>query len=262
MDLRNCVFIAAIAVLSIAADVRSETGGCSARFKNGKLRGCFCALTAQDYSECRKGDDESCRYVGECVDRDDPKSTLFWAAIRGNTAEVQRLLATGPAGRDAERALIAAVYVGRETVVRYLLSQGVPADSKNKHGDTALFLVVEMGGDNRLSIVARLLAAGANPNSRNFSGVTPLIAAVYSRKREVAALLLKKGADPNAATEVTRNTALTGAADGGDLTLIRLLLEYGADLSHQNQAGLTAAEIARARGNLKVANLLDQAAAR
>lgn len=193
VDLRNCIFVVAIAVLSIAADVRSEPGGCAPRFKTGKLRGCFCALTEQDYSECRKGDDESCRYVGECIDSDDPKSTLFWAAIRGNTAEVQRLFVSGLAGRDAELALIAAVHLGRETIVRCLLSQGVSADSKNKHGDTALYLAAALDGHNRLSIVARLLAAGANPSSRNFSGSTPLIAAAYSGQREVAAWLEFRG---------------------------------------------------------------------
>ena len=193
VDLRNCIFVVAIAVLSIAADVRSEPGGCAPRFKTGKLRGCFCALTEQDYSECRKGDDESCRYVGECIDSDDPKSTLFWAAIRGNTAEVQRLFVSGLAGRNAELALIAVVHLGRETIVRCLLSHGVSAGSKNKHGDTALYLAAALDGHNRLSIVARLLAAGANPSSRNFSGSTPLIAAAYSGQREVAAWLEFRG---------------------------------------------------------------------
>ena len=43
-----------------------------------------------------------------------------------------------------------------------------------------------------------------------------------------------------------------GAVERGDLALIRLLLEYGADLSHKNKAGLTAAEIARAQGKVRV----------
>jgi len=49
--------------------------------------------------------------------------------------------------------------------------------------------------------VARLLAAGANPNVKDLDGKTPLHIAAEQCNADIAELLLKHGADPNARDE-------------------------------------------------------------
>jgi ankyrin repeat protein len=57
-----------------------------------------------------------------------------------------------------------------------------------------------------------------------------VIAAVDARQPDVVAWLLRRGGSPNARTDVrSRHTALHSAAWNGDLPIVRLLLEAGAD---------------------------------
>jgi ankyrin repeat protein len=49
--------------------------------------------------------------------------------------------------------------------------------------------------------VARLLAAGADPNVKDLDGETPLHIAAEQCNADIAELLLKHGADPNARDE-------------------------------------------------------------
>jgi len=59
--------------------------------------------------------------------------------------------------------------------------------------------------------------------------------------------LLAYGALPNA-RDKRGNTALHGAADGGHVEVVLLLLSRNADRSIRNTDGLTAADVARGRG--------------
>ena len=59
--------------------------------------------------------------------------------------------------------------------------------------------------------------------------------------------LLDHGANPNA-RDKRGNTALHGAADGGHIEIVVLLLSRKAERNVRNADGLTPADIARARG--------------
>jgi ankyrin repeat protein len=82
--------------------------------------------------------------------------------------------------------------------------------------------------------------------------VQALHAAVASRNAEAVALLLDRGADPNARQQVGY-TPLMGAANAGREDLVDLLLRHGADRTLVNDEGKTAADIARERGHAAVA---------
>jgi uncharacterized protein len=72
-----------------------------------------------------------------------------------------------------------------------------------------------------------LLAAGANPNDAAADGMTGLVLAAYSGYGNIAALLLSKDANPNAAG--VGYAALHTAVLRGDAGLVKTLLSYGAN---------------------------------
>jgi ankyrin repeat protein len=82
--------------------------------------------------------------------------------------------------------------------------------------------------------------------------VQPLHAAVASRNAEVVALLLERGADPNARQQVGY-TPLMGAASAGRTDMVQALIAAGADPSLVNDEGKTAADIAAEHGHQAIA---------
>ena len=67
-------------------------------------------------------------------------------------------------------------------------------------------------------------------------------------------LLLERGADPNYYKD---ETPLHRMVLHGELRMIRLLLQFGADPDQKNNAGETALQHARRRGNLAIIKLLE-----
>src|SRR5689334_23414395 len=87
--------------------------------------------------------------------------------------------------------------------------------------------------------VRQLVDSGANVNSKNESGVTPLMNASGMGNKEIVELLLAKGADVNAKTP-GNYTALMQAALVGQTEIVKILLDAGADPSVKDVAGKTA----------------------
>jgi hypothetical protein len=106
--------------------------------------------------------------------------------------------------------------------------------------------------------VERLLAGGAQVSEPcAATGETPLhgVAAVYlsPAHREVAQLLLARGADPGARLRDGGQTPLHLAARAGDAEMIRLLLDKGADPAAKDTAGRTPRDLAADRPALQQA---------
>jgi ankyrin repeat protein len=138
-----------------------------------------------------------------------------------------------------------------------------------------MFRVERSGKSDHLALAHLLLDAGANVDAADWYGETPLWASVDLRnlefgpadkatsvRAEALALierLLAAGADPNARTrefpherrhivvvvgsvawvDLTGQTPFLRAAAAGDLTVMRLLLEHGADANIATAAGTT-----------------------
>ena len=75
-----------------------------------------------------------------------------------------------------------------------------------------------------------LLRAGANANAANRYGVTPLSLAATNRNAAMAEALLKAGADANAKVSGD-TTILMTAARTGNPEIVRLLIEHGAEVN-------------------------------
>lgn len=92
-----------------------------------------------------------------------------------------------------------------------------------------------------------LLAAGANPDEADETGLTPLLIAVRKGDTEATQALLEAGADPNHSQPrgergvgAQGHSPLVRAAGDGNLALVELLLAHGAEVDRPNSAGQTA----------------------
>ncbi len=205
------------------------------------------------------------------------QTALMWAAAEGHWAVVDALLEEGADFRtplpSGFTPLFFAVREGRTDVVFRLLEAGVDVNDGMqpektsgkgpKAGCSPLLLAVENG---HFQLAAALLAAGADPNDKR-CGFTALHAITWVRKPirgdgdpspigsgtlsslELVRKLVEHGADVNVRhtkrhaggshLDRTDATPFVLAAESGDIPLMRLLLELGADPTLANSDNST-----------------------
>lgn len=142
------------------------------------------------------------------------------------------ILDRGAKPGDGQLTLIEAAMFGHEATVKSLLEQGADVNARGSNGKTALHEAA-MCYYRRTNNVRRLLEHGADPCVVDLNtGQTPLHLAAWVGDIETTRVLLDYGADANAeTTRPSRGkTALIEAArNASDPQLIKLLLEGGAD---------------------------------
>lgn len=169
------------------------------------------------------------------------KAALEEAVKYNHVAVVKRLLDSMKTSNSCTRVLHAAVMVGSNVAVKYILDkkwEGV----NDGQGTTALILAAQQG---HLDIVLTLLddRYKADVTKSDDGGRTALHWAASRGFVDVAKSLLKAGADTNAADDDGR-TALHHAAYEGHTAVAELLLDHEADFRSTDSMGLTAAELA------------------
>ncbi|XP_014679106.1 PREDICTED: putative ankyrin repeat protein RF_0381 [Priapulus caudatus] len=123
-----------------------------------------------------------------------------------------------------------------------LLSHGADANVVDSQGQTSLHYAASSGW---LDIMCLLLEAGADANVANTkSGATPLMKAVTEGKEATV-----------------RMNSLYMAACSGQLDIVRLLLEAGANANAADSYGVTSLHIAACPGRLDIMRLLLEAGA-
>jgi ankyrin repeat protein len=131
--------------------------------------------------------------------------------------------------------LLDAVRRGDVQEVARLLAAGADPNVKDLYGDAPLHIAAEQC---RADLAELLLRHGADPNAKNVRGETPLHRAVWERCGAVVELLLRHGADPNA-RDADGETPLHRAVSVGDVALVELLLKHGADPNARDKEGWT-----------------------
>lgn len=207
------------------------------------------------------------------------ESPLFDVIANGNANLVKLLVSKGAQceqrNRTGRTALFQAIAMGQKSLVELLLSQGADLLALDGSGKTVLFAAVEAGSlelaglclakgidlhcpDNEGNTVlheacasdkgelaAFLISKGADVNFRNQAGETPLFTLCKSGGENVklAALLINKGAAVNL-KDFIGMPILLNACQYGKRSMVKLLLEQGADAKQTDRQGLTAAQYA------------------
>jgi len=174
--------------------------------------------------------------------RDGTGATALWIAAQKGFLSVAEALAQRKAdvqARNSEKnggqtPLHAAAKAGNPTVVAFLVAKGADVQSQDHTGMTALAVAARFG---QTDVINKLLALGAKPDVPDKSGRTALsYAAERGPVGSVKALLTAK-ADPNAGE---KDLPLVTAARLKQLEIARLLLDAGAK---PNLAGKTSQPI-------------------
>jgi ankyrin repeat protein len=171
------------------------------------------------------------------------KTPLLYAA-RGGHLEIAAMLLE--AGADIEQAdgndatpLLTAIITDHMAVAEYLLEQGAFVNARDWYGQTPLFAAVDV-------------------RNMDVSGPTRDNGVDREAAMKIIRILLDKGADPNVRTveyppqrrfvdrlgslawcDFTGQTPFLRAAYAGDVTTMRLLLEYGANPNIPTYSGTT-----------------------
>ena len=232
----------------------------------------------------------------------DGETPLMIAARTGIVSAVSVLLAHGanPNAVEQQRgqtALMWAAGEGHAEVIEALIQRGADVGARSTQGWTSILFAARNGRRDALRV---LLDAGANVNdalarparqgrgsaaapATETSGASALLLAVGSNHHELAAYLLERGADPNAANEgwtalhqitwmrkpaQTASAGPHGSGEMDSLELVRRLAARGADLNARmrrrasvgptdlNMVGATAFIMAARTGDAPMMRLL------
>ncbi|KAL0942706.1 ankyrin repeat domain containing protein [Colletotrichum truncatum] len=126
-----------------------------------------------------------------------------------------------------KNSLIAAVQGKNHKLVEQLLDRGVSPETGTEN-----HVLVDSVLAQDTESVRLLLLFGADPNSSDKDGISPLFAAVEMNATEIARMLLKYGADPNLSAGSSQESPLAISVIDGKIDFVHLLLTYGGDPNH------------------------------
>ena len=172
------------------------------------------------------------------------------AAGFGNPTEVLRFLKQGvpvdSPDHEGATALARAARYNHVNVAELLVAAGAAVDHRDKIGRTPMHLAAGLGC---VEVLSFLIASHANIEATDERGETPLMYAASSGDYPTAQALIRKGArldaqDKNGYTALIHALLIAGDDYGQRLDLIRMLISGGADLARTDVNGRTAAQIA------------------
>lgn len=186
------------------------------------------------------------------------ETPLYWASDNGQVGAVALLLDKGAnleaKSRHEYTPLHVAALGGEEACVKLLIERGADLSFTTKDGYSLVYLAIRGGA---VELVQLLLEKGFDPNSTGGGVLLWAAAGSFAQRRDdVVRLLLEWGADVSIRAENKDETALHRSATFGHDTVARLLLESGAEVDAQNEDGETALHLATKWGFETVVQVL------
>ena len=174
------------------------------------------------------------------------------AAVSANEVEtIQQITAAHPSlananGQNGLSLLMNGIYQQKTAVVDALLAAGAEPN---------VFAAAALGDLSRLQAIAERWASTLHTFASD--GFTPLQLACYFNQEAAALWLIEQEADVNATAKNKMHIApIHAAATHGNVTILRALLEKGADVNATQEGGYTAVHQAAHRNNVPMAKLL------
>jgi len=193
--------------------------------------------------------------LGGCSQPDRPTIGLYPAIDRGDLDQIARHIHWGTdinaPSIDGKTPLHVAAQKGKIVIVRMLLDSGAAIDATDQDGHTPLYWAVMAG---RTQVAELLVKRGARFDP------TALLRAVVERNvadRDVIAFLVKQGADINS-KDAAGDTPLLAATQRGERVLAKLLIAQGADVNARDAQGRTPLARAIRNGNAELQRLLHE----
>jgi ankyrin repeat protein len=131
----------------------------------------------------------------------------------------------GATNNKGQTGLHLACQAGDSVMISLLLENNSDVNSRdNQHHTPLVALLTGDDPDCASSVIPELLAKGADPNSVDKTGTTPLLYACQSGDREAVAELVKGGAKVDAVLGAAKTTSLHLAVGSDSLDLVSFLL--------------------------------------
>ncbi len=153
----------------------------------------------------------------------------------------------------AEEQLRQSALDGNLEKVKEMINGGVNVNSPDSEGHTALMFAAFNGHSD---IVLLLLESEAAIDRRDLVGRTALLYGSTGPFPETVKILLDKGAKPNIIDSEEHFSPLMHAAAEGNLDVVKVLIEYGADPGLKDVDGDNAETFARQNGHREVADYI------
>ena len=191
------------------------------------------------------------------------KTTLSWAAGKGDHDTVKELLSFGADPNLADKAgwtsLHMSVMSGKHECVRLMLSAKADVDAKTRTGNKVINLLLSSVINDDPDMIELLVSHGADIESIGVKGWTPLHHAVLYDRPACLSLLLGKGANIKA-LDLDRNTALQLGIIHNSHQTINVLLDHGGiDYNNKNVSGRTMLHHTAIHGDLDTIAILHSA---
>ena len=135
-------------------------------------------------------------------------------------------------------------------VVKRLTDLGTDVNALTSSGSTSISIAILC--NESTDILAHLIDVGANLELKDSSNRSPLEAAIFYGKYEMAALLIEKGAKVNAIGEVD----LVSIIQRNEKELASLLIKKGASVNAKDELGYTPLIEAIKNENIEIVKLL------
>lgn len=198
----------------------------------------------------------------------DPLHPILVAVEAGDIAEIKSILSYDSSlavleAKDemGNTPLILAASKNQTQIIKLLFEHGVNLETVGNSGYTALNVAAVTG---QVDAAALLIALGAKLETRSETvagpiegGPTPLWSAVREHREDVVNLLIAAGANINV-MDAAGNTVLAIAVYSGNMKIVHMLLEAGADPNKAAFGAMSAIERARANDQQDMLRVLEE----